>query len=167
MTQKNGFLPVLFLTAVVFVSVVALIATDAITREPIAAARRAAIYRRLQSLFPTMDDFAYDEESGLYTPFSEGDPLGLAFMAYTRGFGGTIAILVGLAADRTLRGIEIVSHRETPGLGARIAEPAFRDLFIGIEIDDIALSRDGGAIDGITAATISVEAVVEGVREAV
>ncbi len=167
MTEKNGFLPVLFLTLIVLVSVAALIATDEITREPIAAARRAATHRRLQSLFPAMDAFIYDEASGLFRPLAEGDPLGLAFVTHTRGFGGTIAILIGLAADGAIRGIEIVSHRETPGLGAQITEPSFLDQFKGIEIGDIALSRDGGTIDAITAATISAAAVAAEVLEAV
>ena len=65
----------------------------------------------------------------------------------------------------SVKGIEILSHSETPGLGARITESDFTDQFVGLNIDDISLTQDGGQIDGLTGATISSQAVVDAVRE--
>ena len=76
-----------------------------------------------------------------------------------------ISILVGLSDETTVKGIKIVSQTETPGLGSRISEPFFTDQFAGVDINDIALSRNGGKIDAITGSTISSSAVVEAVRD--
>jgi electron transport complex protein RnfG len=72
--------------------------------------------------------------------------------------------LVGLEDETTLRGISIVKHSESPGLGAKITENEFRDQFIGLELDDVELTYDGGQIDAITGATISSNAVADAVR---
>lgn len=165
--KANGFFPIIFLTLVVFISVVALTLTNIVTQERIEVAKREAIKEMLGALFPEMEDFAYDEESGLYTVLMGSEPLGQAFMAEGAGYGGTIAILVGLEQDHSVRGIQIISHQETPGLGAKISEPSFLEQFKGINLNEIALARDGGKIDAITGATISSSAVVKGVKEAI
>ncbi|GAH24330.1 unnamed protein product, partial [marine sediment metagenome] len=82
-----------------------------------------------------------------------------------KGYGGDIDILVGLEDEATIKGISIISSLETPGLGSRIAESPFTDKFTGLNIDDVALRRDGGQIDAITGSTISSRAVVDAVRD--
>jgi electron transport complex protein RnfG len=106
----------------------------------------------------------YEFREEIYTVYSDGDEIGYAFIAVGKGYGGDINILVGLEDETTLKGITIISQQETPGLGTRIAEPSFTDLFIGLNIADVALSRDGGQIDAITSSTISCAAVVDAVR---
>ena len=134
----------------------------------------------LSALFPTMADFVHDEETGLYSLYDEGavsvdeetgessvdqsfPAVGYAFMTNGRGYGGKIGILVGLETSRALRGIRVISHQETPGLGAKITNADFLDQFAGLVPDQLVLARDGGAIDAITGATISSRAVAEGV----
>jgi len=165
--KKNEFLAVLFLTLIVFISVVALTLTNEITKDKIKIANKEAITEMLATLFPEMEDFTLDEESGLYTPLTGGESLGHAFMAMATGYGGTIDILIGLEPDATLRGIKIISHQETPGLGAKITEPFFLDQFQGISAEQVALARNDGEIDAITGATISSSAVVNAVKGAV
>ncbi len=164
---NGGTYPILFLTLVVFISVVALTLTNSVTEERIADARREAIKEMLQTLFPEMDDFIYDEATQRYTVSVGGALLGQAFMAEGAGYGGPIDILVGLEQDNTLRGIEIISQKETPGLGAKITDAAFLDQFAGQAGETLALTKDGGTIDAITGATISSSAVVEAVKEAI
>jgi len=165
--KKNDFFPVIFLTLIVVVSVVALTLTNGITKDKIAIAKKEAISEMLATLFPEMEDFTLDEESGLYTPLTEGESLGHAFMATATGYGGTIDILIGLEPDATLRGIKIISQQETPGLGAKIIEGSFLSQFKGLSVNEVALSRDGGKIDAITGATTSSSAVVNAVKEAI
>ncbi|HBR09691.1 RnfABCDGE type electron transport complex subunit G [Candidatus Bipolaricaulota bacterium] len=165
--RSSGSFTILFLTLIVFLSVVTLSLTDDLTQERIAAARQAAIKRMLISLFSEMEAYHYDAQLRIYTIFEAGKPIGQAFMVQAGGYGGPIDIMVGLETDYSLRGIRIVSHRETPGLGARITEAAFLERFVGLTVEQIALTRDNGRIDGITAATISVRAVVDKVREAI
>jgi len=164
---NGGLYPILFLTAVVLISVIALTVTNGITEEPIAEGRRQAIMEMLQTLFPKMDDFSFDEQSERYSVTAGGASLGQAFMAQGVGYGGPIDILVGLEPDNTLRGIQIVSQKETPGLGAKITETAFLDRFVGADGRTLALAKDGGTIDAITGATISSSAVVEAIKAAV
>ncbi len=168
MTKKtNDFFPVIFLTLIVVVSVVALTLTNGITKDKIAIAKKEAISEMLATLFPEMEDFTLDEESGLYTPLTGGESLGHAFMATATGYGGTIDILIGLEPDATLRGIKIISQQETPGLGAKITEPFFLDQFQGLSAEQVVLAHNGGKIDAITGATTSSSAVVNAVKEAI
>jgi Na+-translocating ferredoxin:NAD+ oxidoreductase subunit G len=80
------------------------------------------------------------------------------------GFGGDLKLMVGidLKTDRQT-GIEVVQHSETPGLGARIEEITFRRQWQGLPTDSpVALTKDGGDIDGISGATTTSQAVVGG-----
>jgi len=157
---KKAF-PVIILTAVVAISVTVLTYTDRMTRPEIEAQKETRTEIMLSEMFPEMSQYEFREE--IYTVYSDGDEIGYAFIAVGNGYGGDIEILVGLEDETTLKGITIISQQETPGLGTRIAEPSFTDLFIGLDIADVALRRDGGQIDAITSSTISCAAVVDAV----
>lgn len=159
---KQAF-PMVLLTIVVAVCVSLLTYVDSITRDKIQAQEDEAIRTMLAEMFPEMSRYEFQDD--IYTVFSDGSKLGYAFLAIGKGYGGDINILVGLEDETTVKGIKIVSQEETPGLGTRITEPFFTDQFAGIDIADIALSRDGGKIDAITSSTISSSAVVEAVRD--
>lgn len=82
------------------------------------------------------------------------------------GFGGDILMIVGIDAEGKVSGISIISHAETPGLGAVAAAqtPAgqnFRQSFVG-KTGTVAVSD----IDAISSATITSKAVAEGVTAA-
>ena len=114
MSKKREFWPVIFLTLVVVISIVALTLTDGITKGKIAQAKQDAITEMLATLFSDMDSFTYDEDDGLYTVLSGADPIGHAFMAQGRGYGGAIDILIGLKPyDKSLQGIKIITQQET------------------------------------------------------
>jgi electron transport complex protein RnfG len=160
-TLKNAF-PIILLTIVVAVCVSLLSYVDSLTREKISAQEDEAVKAMLTDMFPEMSRYEFKDE--IYTVYSDGSKLGYAFLAIGKGYGGDINILVGLEDATTVKEIKIISQTETPGLGTRITEPFFTDQFVGININDIALSRDGGKIDAITSSTISSSAVVEAVR---
>ena len=160
---KKAF-PVIILTVVVAISVTALTYTDRMTRGEIEAQKEARTESMLSGMFPEMSRYEFRDD--IYTIYSDGDEIGYAFIAVGKGYGGDIEILVGLEDETTLKGITIISQKETPGLGTRIAEPSFTDIFIGLNIADVALRRDGGQVDAITSSTISCAAVVDAVRAA-
>ena len=84
------------------------------------------------------------------------------------GYGGDVKIMVGvdLNAGR-VTGMEVVSHSETPGLGARITEISFRKQWQGLPTDaPIALTTDGGSIDSISGASTTSGAAVRGTNDA-
>lgn len=160
-TLKKAF-PVILLTVVVAISVTLLTFTDRLTRDKIEYQKEQKIQSMLFEIFPNMS--RYDFENDIYTIYSNGAEVGYAFLAVGKGYGGDIDILVGLEDEATIKGISIISSLETPGLGNRIAESSFTDKFAGLNIADVALSRDGGQIDAITGSTISSRAVVDAVR---
>ncbi|TKB27542.1 FMN-binding protein [Desulfopila sp. IMCC35006] len=84
------------------------------------------------------------------------------------GFGGDLKLMVGIDLIKERQtGIEVVSHSETPGLGARIVEIAFRRQWQGLPIDTpVALTADGGAIDAISGASTTSRAAVNGTNSA-
>lgn len=159
---KKAF-PVILLTVVVAISVTLLTFTDRLTRDKIEYQKEQKIQSMLFEIFPNMS--RYDFENDIYTIYSDGAKIGYAFLAVGKGYGGDIDILVGLEDETTIKGISIVSHSETPGLGSRITESFFTDQFTGLSIDEVALKRNGGEVDAITGSTISSRAVINAVRE--
>jgi electron transport complex protein RnfG len=104
----------------------------------------------------------------------QGEPLAvvLRFNA-VNGYNGDITLLAGINRDGSLRGVRVVSHKETPGLGDAI-EAEKSDWIEGFREKSLvdppperwAVQRDGGAFDQFTGATITPRAVVEAVRDA-
>ena len=154
--------PVIFITLVVFVSVALVSGTDSITKDKIAYQIEQKIQGMLVETFPDMNEYTFTDD--IYTIYSDDTLVGYAFLATGKGYGGDIDILVGLEDEQTLKGITIVTQSETPGLGSKIIESSFVSEFVGANIDDIFLKKDGGQIDAITGASISSEAVVDVVR---
>ena len=98
-----------------------------------------------------------------------GRPWAVAYETTGKGFGGELKLMVGydLKEDK-LVGIEVVSHKETPGLGSRVTEDQFKSQFAGREIDARFLLKNGGGdIDAVSGATISSRAVCEAIRKSI
>lgn len=160
-TLKKVF-PIISVTVVVFIAVTLLGLTDVVVRPTIEWQNEQKILRMLYEIFPDMTEYTLEDD--IYMISSDGAEIGFAFLAVGKGYGGNIDILVGLENETTVKGVTIISHAETPGLGARVTEHSFRDQFAGLNIGDVALKRDSGRIDAITGATISSRAVVDAVR---
>lgn len=103
-----------------------------------------------------------------------GNPVGIAFKADGFGFQGNVGIMVGLDLDYLkLKGIKVLEQVETPGLGNRIIEPEFEGQFKGIDISpriEYIKNRKPekpNQIQSITGATISSEAVVKNLNNAI
>ena len=103
-----------------------------------------------------------------------GSPVGVAFKADGGGFQGNIGLMVGLETSfLKLRAVEVLEQLETPGLGDRIREEAFKDQFKGLEVKPrveyikYRKPEKPNQIQAITGATISSEAVVKNINRAV
>ena len=82
------------------------------------------------------------------------------------GFDGAVTMMVGISEGK-VTGISVISHTETPGLGAVAAAQnakgeAFRGQFVG-QSGTLAV---GDQIDAMSGATITSNAVVTGVNAA-
>jgi len=97
---------------------------------------------------------------------------GVAVEAETDGFGGKMRVMVGFAEDATILGYEVLEHAETPGLGDK-AGTWFKDEnkpgqnIVGRKATGtFMVSKDGGDVDAITAATISSRAFLRAINTA-
>jgi len=174
--MKEMFKLVFVLTAVSALSGILLAVTHHCTREPIQLAEQRQLFESLRAVLPPADGdpvpLALTNSAGravtLYVAFKNGAVAGAAIPASSpNGYGGPIDILLGVTADGTIQGIEFLSLSETPGLGSKIKEPAFRNQFLGKPLDaDWRVRKDGGPLDAISGATISSRALCDAVAQA-
>ena len=92
---------------------------------------------------------------------------GAAVKTSEGGFGGKIDMMVGFLADGTIKGTSVLSHAETPGLGANMTGK-FKDQFVDKNPASykLTVTKDGGDVDAITAATITSRAFSKAVDKA-
>lgn len=96
---------------------------------------------------------------------------GTAIEAAVDGFGGQFRVMVGFDAEGNILGYEILEHQETPGLGSHMthwfknADKPGQNI-IGRKGGNLTVSKDGGDVDAITAATISSRAFLKAVNQA-
>jgi electron transport complex protein RnfG len=96
---------------------------------------------------------------------------GIALIAQDTGFNDVLQTLVGIGSDGKITGVRILKDTDTPGLGANAASPSyfvdkpanqktFYGQFTGMAADgSIKVRKDGGAVEAITAATITSRAI--------
>lgn len=152
--------------------------TNSATRAPIAKAKDEERLAILRKVLPDSDNNLLADamkvvDNGtnwvFYVGKRAGQATGVAFSSTSkRGYGGSIEVMVGLKPDGTVRFVEIAAApAETPGLGTKVKETKFRDQFRDRSASDLKwakVTKDGGAIQAVTGATISSRAVVEAVR---
>jgi len=173
---------IVVLTCICIASAIALAKVYDLTKGPIAHQKRLEVLRAIKAVLPPYDnepdrdmvklamgvDKKGEEIQGVfYRGRKEGRLNGVAFKVNSpEGYGGTIEVMVGLLPDGTVHGMEVLSHLETPGLGAKIREAKFKDRFKKRSLSNTkwAVKKDAGDIDGITGATISSRAVIKAIR---
>ena len=168
---------VVVLTLTCIISGVCLSYTYNKTKDVIADAELHAKLKSVRNVLPAFDGdpeqrtvIINGEEKTFYIGKKEGHVVGIAASSSALGYGGTLHILVGIDPEGTITGVELLQHKETPGLGAKAESPRFLDQFkrkFLTSVDDtIQVKKDGGDIDSITAATITSRAIAEAATEA-
>ena len=127
----------------------------------------------------------------------EGQLLGYTFIARKQGFSSEIKVMVGIRPDATITRTRVIAQAETPGLGANMelvesdrflwdvfsgkgvaAEreeekaPFFLEQFRELDARKLVVvksapDKEDNEIQALTGATISSQAVVDGIEEAV
>ena len=87
------------------------------------------------------------------------------------GFDGNITLAVGIAPDGAVNGISFTELHETPGMGMRVDEDAFKGQFAGKNVPAFVLNKAGGStednqIDTVSGASTTSGAVVNAVNAA-
>ena len=178
----------LALFGMIGVGVVASIASG--TAERIAENERLATLRNIHEL---IDEHTYDNDIfndvthvtdaqllgstdslPVYRARREGAPIALIMTAVAPdGYNGRIKLLIGIDYHATVKGVRVLNHHETPGLGdgIEVEKSDWIRRFVGKSLSDPvkakwAVRKDGGTFDQFTGATITPRAVVKAVRHA-
>ena len=150
----------------------------ALTKEPIDAAAKAKNEAAIKEVLPeaavAIEEARTVEFEGASYVYNlaydaQGNTVGFAVDVAPVGFGGPIVIKVGFNADGVIWNTKVLSQAETPGLGAKCVEPAFSSQFKGFDPSQkkLAVKKDGGDVDAITASTITSRAYADGLALAV
>lgn len=179
-TLKNMVLTLLVIT---FVAGASLGFMYELTKGPIEAAKAAKQQAAIKEVVPEFNNSPGDEmyelkskegfDLKLFPAKKDGELVGVAIESMTnKGFGGNIKIMVGLKPDGTVINYQVLEHKETPGLGTKMADWFKTDkgqqniLGKHPKNNNLTVSKDGGEVDAITAATISSRAFLDAVRVA-
>lgn len=148
----------------------ALAFVNAATKDRIAAFALQEQVQARKAVFPQAEEFAETDAGRRWDALRGGQKAGLVLRTSIQGYSGPIGIMVGVDSSGVVTGARILSHSETPGLGAKIVADSFIGQFRGKSGKEVALRKDdttGGRIDAIAAATISSRAVAKAIRTAV
>jgi electron transport complex protein RnfD len=133
---------IVVLTSLCIVSALALAKIYDLTKGPIAHQKRLEVLRAIKTVLPPYENepdrdmvklpMGIDKRGGeiqrvFYRGRKDGRLIGVAFKVTSpEGYGGDIEVMVGLLPNGMISGVEILSHLETPGLGAKIREAKLR-----------------------------------------
>jgi len=100
-----------------------------------------------------------------------GKANGYIYTVTPNSYGGPLTLMVGISADNKVTGIKVMSHSDTPGLGARSTEPAWQAQFKNKPLKDALVvtkqePTKANDVKAITAATITSRAVTSGINAA-
>ncbi len=152
------------------------------TSEPIRLAEIAKQENAIREVAPEYDNSPVQE--AVKVAIASGDSLvcyparlngqlqGVAVESSSDGFGGKVRIMVGFLSDGSIKGYSVLAQSETPGLGTKMVQwfktDKNRQSILGLNPshDNMTVSKDGGDVDAITAATISSRAFLLAVNRA-
>lgn len=170
---------VLTLFVVTAIAALALGGVYNVTKEPIAIAKRLKIVKAIGEVLPEFDsvqEMKVLPEGGkdsltFYHATKNGEAVGTAIRSYTDdGFSGRFWIMVGFVDGDVISGTSVLEHKETPGLGDKMdkSKATWAEQFDGKSLNDFNLkvTKDGGDVDAITAATISSRAFCDAAQRA-
>lgn len=164
---------VLALTVICLVCAALLGLVQHVTAGPIARTDQQKENAAIAAVVPAFDNEPSAEktevgESVVFTARSGEEVVGYAIKVRTSGFGGTLVMMVGFTPDGTVYNTSVLSHSETPGLGAKITDAgvAPRAQVIGKNPATTVMDvkKYHGDIDAITASTITSRAFLKGIR---
>ena len=173
---------VLVLFVVTFVASAAVGVVNTLTADKIAQAQQDKQVEAIRQVVAPFDNDPLTEADTVGTPdggelvffpaTKNGEPVGTAVKTYSNnGFSGFISIMVGFNPDGSIYNYSVLEHKETPGLGSKMGE-----WFVKGAKGDVTgktpgtaglqVSKDGGDVDAITAATISSRAFLDAINRA-
>lgn len=163
--KKEGYVvPVIVLTVICLVFGFLLSYVNSITAPIISAAEAEAAELAKKEVLPDADSFTEIEitdelPEAIDQAFTADNGAGHVYFATGSGYGGDMQIIVGIDSEGIITGTQVLSHSETAGLGARVAEEEWNSQFPG---QDSSLS----GVSIISGSTISSNCFIELVQAA-
>ncbi len=163
--EKKDFLSLirpaltLFIISAAVTSLLAL--TNNITERAIKEREEQKTDEACREVLPGAQSFEEVAEGISEGKDGSGNITGYVINVGEKGYGGEIRILVGITNEGTVSGVSVISHSETPGLGANAAKPSFLRQFVGVNKAEL-----NGNIDALSGATVSSKAVTNAVNNA-
>lgn len=181
--ESNFTNMVVVLFSVTLIASAAVGYVNSLTAGPIEAAKQAKQVNAIRQVIPgefdndpNADVWKMETPDGgvleFYPAKKAGEAIGTAVKTYTNnGFGGQVWLMVGFNPDGTISNYSVLEHKETPGLGSKMDTWFTKDgkgSVIGKKpgTTGLKVSKDGGDVDAITAATISSRAFLDAVNRA-
>lgn len=173
LNAKTVLAPAAVLLVICLLVSAALAGTNLLTRDRIAEAQAQKAEESRMVVLPGAE--AFEERDGHYAGTDgSGETVGYVFETEGKGYGGTVKVMTGISAEGSITGIVILSHSETPGLGANAEKESFREQYKqpvgnlagGISVVKFQAPKEG-EIQAMTGATITSTAVTNAVNSAI
>jgi electron transport complex protein RnfG len=194
---KNSLRNIVVLTAITVVAAFALAITYRVTEAKINNSARLEALKSVKAVLPKdakgnplftndPDKLAFEmkitEDQKQVDPLlvfypglnDKGEIIGFAVKVTSKiGYAGNIQMMIGMTPKGEILDIQILSMNETPGLGTKVSEPAFKDQFKGKSLETGAkfvLKKDDSSnydLDAVSGATISSRAFTYAVHRVV
>ena len=180
--QSNFKNMVLSLSLIAIFAAVTLASVYALTKEPISASKLEKQQSAIREVLPAYERLGEAERVSLqsgdtlnvYRAYDNEDKLlGAAVETVSHtGYSGDIRLMVGFDKEGGIVNYSVLEQKETPGLGTKIVDwfktETKKQSILGKnpEKNNLKVTKDGGEVDAITAATISSRAFLEAVQKA-
>ncbi len=158
---------IIVLTAIAIISGLVLAFTYNVTIEKIQQNAELKKQQAIAEVLPGLESYELQQKGDLkyYQGYdANGLPIGVAVEANGGGFQGEIKMMIGFnTAEKKINSIMVLSHTETPGLGARITEDVFKSNYNNKPFGDYTVVKrpvnNDLEVEAIAGATISSAAV--------
>ena len=165
----------LTLAIVCAIAAASLAAVNQVTQRAIAINSMKELQDSLRIVYPSADHFEQEVLPNMgsnagsenkdfsildtYQAYQGNNKIGYVFKVGSKGYGGQIILLIAISLqNKTMVGIKVLEHQETPGLGSEITSSQFQNQFKDKPLSDpYEINQDIQALSG---ATISSRAVI-------
>jgi len=172
---------VLVLSGITLFAAVALASVYTLTKEPIAQSKTAKQQNAVKEVLPPFNRIdpvkrvksANGDSLNVYKAFDKNNSyVGVAVETFSNnGFAGLIKMMIGFDKEGTIVNYSVLEQKETPGLGTKMVDwfkiTKGNQSIIGKKGQlELTVTKDGGDVDAISAATISSRAFLDAVNKA-
>jgi H+/Na+-translocating ferredoxin:NAD+ oxidoreductase subunit G len=180
--DKEKLLSVLPITITSIVCFVIILLVHNITKEKISKNKEQSALAYIAEVIPVkynndlftdnieLDVPTYINDTNKITVYrarNEKQPVAISIMpVITRGYNGTLSLLIGISYDGVLTGIKILQHDETEGFGDQAHQDnsnwllGFNGYSLETPEEQWAVKKDGGEFDQLSGATITSRGII-------